>query len=137
MNFSIRHIADSGIVEIVANGLVNHDARKEIICTASAVLEKSGCVKLLINKIDSTRLFDKQMSGALSIIKLMNELKISPDIAIAALYKKVEQYDEFFEVMAQVKGFSIKNFTSRDQALLWLGDRVVYPRLNLMAESDI
>ncbi len=50
----------------------------------------------------------------------MGELDIFSKISIAGVYKRVEQYDEFFEVMAQLKGFSIKNFTSRDDALAWL-----------------
>lgn len=120
MDLTVNHLADENVVEVVTNGMVDHGARKEIICTAWAALDKSGCDKLLINKADSTRFFDKQMSGALSIIKLMNDLKFSPGIAIAGVYNRVEQYDEFFEVMAQLKGFSIKNFTTRDAALAWL-----------------
>jgi hypothetical protein len=120
MNLIVNHLADINVVEIVTSGLVDHGARKEIICTAWAALDKSDCDKLLINKAGSTRFFDKQMSGALSIIKLMNDLKFFTNTAIAGVYNRVEQYDEFFEVMAQLKGFSVKNFTSRDVALSWL-----------------
>ena len=120
MNFSVNHLADLNVVEIVTRGMIDHDARKEIICAACAVLDIDGCKKLLINKVDSTRFFNKQMSGALSIIKLMNDLKISPKTAIAGVYNQVEQYDEFFEVMAQLKGFSFKSFICRDDALAWL-----------------
>ncbi len=120
MELIVNHLADKNVVEVVTKGLVDHGGRKEIICTAWAALDQSGCEKLLINKAESTRFFDKQMSGALSIIKLMNDLKFSPNTAIAGVYNCVEQYDEFFEVMAQLKGFSIKNFTARDDALAWL-----------------
>ncbi len=117
---TISQLADENVVEVATNGLVDHGARKEIIYTAWAALDTSGCDKLLINKTDSTRFFDRQMSGALSIIKLMNDLKFSPNTAIAGVYNQLEQYDEFFEVMAQLKGFSLRNFTSRDDALAWL-----------------
>lgn len=120
MNVTVSHIAEAGIVEIVASGLVNHDARKEIICTGWAALEKSGCNRLLINKAESTRFFDKQMSGALGIIKLMNELNFSRHTAIAVVHNRLEPYDEFFEVMAQLKDFSVKSFTCRDAAISWL-----------------
>ena len=123
MNLTVSHLADLNVVEIVTSGMVDHDARKEIICTACAALDIDGCEKLLINKADSTRFFNKQMSGALSIIKLMNDLKISPNTAIAGVYNQVEQYDEFFEVMAQLKGFSVKGFICRDDALAWLCHR--------------
>jgi len=120
MDLFINKLDDLNVVEVVASGLIDHEARKEIICTAWAALDKSGCEKLLINKVDSTRFFDKQMSGALSIIKLMNDLKISPNTSIAGVYNQEEQYDEFFEVMAQLKGFSVKGFIRRDDALAWL-----------------
>jgi hypothetical protein len=120
MELIVNHLTDENVVEVVTSGMVDHGARKEIICSAWAALDKSGCNKLLINKAGSTRFFDKQMSGALSIIKLMNDLKFSPNTAIAGVYNQVEQYDEFFEVMAQLKGFSLKSFTRRDDALAWL-----------------
>ena len=120
MDLFINKLDDLKVVEVVTSGLVDHEARKEIICTAWAALDKSDCEKLLINKADSTRFFDKQMSGALSIIKLMNELNFSTNAAIAVLHNQKEQYDEFFEVMAQLKGFSVKSFTSRDNAIAWL-----------------
>jgi hypothetical protein len=120
MIFTVKHLADLNIVEVVTSGLIDHEARKEIIYNSWTALDKSGCEKLLINKTDSTRFFDKQMSGALSIIKLMSDLKISPNIAIAGVFNRLEQYDEFFEMMAQLKEFSVKNFTSRDAAIAWL-----------------
>ncbi len=123
MNFTVDLLPDLGIVEIVTNGMINHDARKEIICTAWAALKKSGTEKLLIDKSDSTRFFDRQMSGALSIIKLMNDLKFSSSTAIAVLNNHKELYDEFFEVMAQLKGFLLKSFSSKDDAIAWLRER--------------
>ena len=121
MFFTVEYLADLNVVEVVTSGLIDHEAREEIIYNSWAALDKSGCEKLLINKTDSTRFFDKQMSGALSIIKLMSDLKIFPNIAIAGVFNRLEQYDEFFAMMAQLKGFSVKNFTSRDDALQWLG----------------
>jgi len=120
MNCTVSHLADLDVVEIVTSGMIDHEARKEIIYSGWAALDKSGCEKLLINKADSTRFFDRQMSGALSIIKIMNELQISPNTAIAGVFNRLEQYDEFFELMAQLKGLTVKNFTSRDTAIAWL-----------------
>ena len=120
MHFSFVPFGDLDIIEIIVKGLIDHEARKKIIYISWGLLDQNICKKLLINKVDSIRFFDQHMAGALNIIKLMMDLEIFPTALIAVLNKKMEQYDDFFEEMARLKGIPLKNFTNREDAIAWL-----------------
>ena len=120
MKYNVEWLKDAGIVEVVAEGAVNHEKRKEIFRASRIAVEKHDCNKLLINKSKAARFFDQQMAGALELVNMIQGLLLPEKVKIAVVAPETTNYDEFFEVMARLKDFRIKNFTSREIALQWL-----------------
>jgi hypothetical protein len=113
MKYNVEWLKDAGIVEVVAEGAVNHEKRKEIFRASRIALGKHDCEKLLINKSKATRFFDQQMTGALELVNMMQGLALPEKVKIAVVAPETTNYDEFFEVMARLKDFRVKHFTSR------------------------
>jgi hypothetical protein len=120
MEYSVEWLKDAGVVEVVAEGAVNHEKRKEIFRASRIALGKHDCDKLLINKAGATRLFDNQMTGALELVNIMQGMAFSGKIKIAVVAPQTAPYDEFFQEIARLKDFRVKHFTSREIALRWL-----------------
>ena len=120
MKYNVEWLKDAGIVEVVAEGAVNHEKRKEIFRASRIALGKHDCDKLLINKADATRFFDQQMTGALELVNIMQEMALPGKIKIAVVAPQTTPYDDFFQEVARLKDFRLKHFTSREIALQWL-----------------
>ena len=120
MKYNVEWLKELGVVEVVAGGVVNHEKRKEIFRASRIALGKYDCDKLLINKAGATRLFDHQMSGALELVNIMQEMALSGKIKIAVVAMQTAPYDEFFQEIARMKDFRVNHFTSREIALQWL-----------------
>lgn len=120
MEYNVEWLKELGVVEVVAGGAVNHEKRKEIFRASWGALGKHACDKLLINKAGAARFFDHQMTGALELVNMMQGLALPEKVKIAVVSPETTHYDEFFKVMARLKDFRVKNFTSREIALQWL-----------------
>ncbi|MEZ4578944.1 MAG: hypothetical protein R2875_13345 [Desulfobacterales bacterium] len=95
MKYNVEWLKDAGIVEVVAEGAVNHEKRKEIFRASRIAVEKHDCDKLLINKADATRFFDQQMTAS-GACQYDTGLLLPEKVKIAVVAPETTNYDEFF-----------------------------------------
>jgi hypothetical protein len=123
VEFRIKKIDDLQMIEIIVEGLLTQEIRKNILIDSTAFLAQTGYKRLLIDVVNSVFSPGEPMTGALTLINYMKQLGFPTGTRIAFLYRDAETHRKFFESMAQMEGFSLKYFQERDAAIDWLCER--------------
>ncbi|MEZ4603642.1 MAG: hypothetical protein R2861_09660 [Desulfobacterales bacterium] len=71
MKYNVEWLKDAGIVEVVAEGAVNHEKRKEIFRASRIAVEKHDCNKLLINKSKAARFLISRWPALLELVNMI------------------------------------------------------------------
>jgi hypothetical protein len=120
MKYIINQESDIQTVFIEASGIINSEVAKEMVLAAGTELNRIGFQKCLID-LKNTNLDPKQtLPEMLMFVEVFKKARINKSAKIAAIIAFKDRYRLYLERTANFKGYKIKHFKNRDDALNWL-----------------
>ncbi len=120
MSFSTATMPGESAVEIVVEGDLCQDDRKNVLMQAANILCAGASDRLLLDITRAAVPREPTMSDALDLVLYMGDLHFPKHARVALVYREKDKLLVFFESAAQCGGYTLKTFVSKDRAPEWL-----------------
>ena len=120
MEYTVKREPDIQAVVLEVSGFIDTDLAEEMIFASGWALNVSGFKRVLFDvstvEIDP----DQTMTGMFMLSDVFLKANIKKSVRIAALYVGDGKLQSHLEKAVSDKGFNIKHFNNREDALSWL-----------------
>lgn len=120
MEYHLEVDSENKRVKVTVLCLLNQGLRKEILLAVANQLRANDYSRALIDVTAAIFNPDESMVGALDLTSFMHSIGISPQVKLAFVYADAEEHRKYFESVSQLDGFTLRYFTSADEAAAWL-----------------
>ena len=120
MECTVKKEPDVQTVIIEVSGFINTNIADEMIFAAGYALNLSGFKRVLfdVSKVEIDP--NQTMTGMFMLSDVFIKANIKKTVKIAALFVDDGKLQLHLENAVSAKGFNIKHFNNRDEALSWL-----------------
>ena len=120
MRYIIKQESDTQTVTVEASRIINTKVAVEMVVAIGVELDNTGFKKCLIN-LKSTELDPNQtMTEMFIFVKVFKKAGIKKSVKMAALILTEDDHLSHLEKAANLEGYELKHFTTRNKAINWL-----------------
>lgn len=113
-----EYIAESGLLIVRISGDYILSEGTKVVEKYISILKDKKCKKCLIDYRKANYIMDS--IGLIQRTQLMDKLKLSRDVKLAALFNEISENVIYFEAVLQNRGWRAKAFIDEKKAIDWL-----------------